>query len=504
MDLGTDLSSGGGLESKPIGYDEGIQIEEIEIRDEDVARTGTLQESEFFNLQDIEEQAIKELDDFLGGGGLEDESLNLSGLEDEEDLGGLSFGEEDADEGPALMFDTEEEASFPDTSSPPADEGTLDFSLEEDMPSPEQEPEQMFSLDENFEEESLVFDAESSETPEDLAQPEFLPEEEELSGFTLEEDEGLTFGQEPEESSAKGDIEHLDISDSDLDFSLEGEDQDEELPAFSLEETETEDAASLPIDEKELSSFDLDETVGETGSEELESLNFGDAEMEDWSAESFPQPGTEGTGQFDFNITDSVRFEMQVGDDMSAPTSFEQQLDQLSEEAFTTDKETPEEEFEPDISAEAPEEEEFQTISDEWTRLMVLAKFFYRRGETYRAQHTAGENVLAVLMYYSAVETALKAVASKYETCNPAIAAFHLMLESVEEETGKQVAGAKSLMNNIVMMKNKIQLQSRYPDNEECELAARICERFLSTLADDFLTIDFAKLSPILASPEGE
>ena len=148
------------------------------------------------------------------------------------------------------------------------------------------------------------------------------------------------------------------------------------------------------------------------------------------------------------------------------------------------------------------EEEPFQTISDEWTRLIVLAKYFYHRGETLRAQHSVGENVLAVMMYYMAVETALKAVASRYETCNPAIASFHLMLESIEEETGKEVAGAKSLMNNIILLKNKIQLETEYPDGEECELAARISERFLSSLAEDFLTIDFAKLSPVLARVE--
>jgi hypothetical protein len=135
---------------------------------------------------------------------------------------------------------------------------------------------------------------------------------------------------------------------------------------------------------------------------------------------------------------------------------------------------------------------------------MVLAKRFYHLGETYRAQHTVSENVLAVMMYYTAIETALKAVALKYETCNPAIASFHILLESIEEETGKTLAGAKSLRNNIVMMKNRIQLEAGYPDDEECELAERISERFLISLAEEFLTIDFTKLSPVLARSQQE
>jgi len=108
-----------------------------------------------------------------------------------------------------------------------------------------------------------------------------------------------------------------------------------------------------------------------------------------------------------------------------------------------------------------------------------------------------------VNMYYTAVESALKAVASKYESCNPKLASFHLILESIADETGKEVAGAKSLINNIVGLRDRIQLETNYPDDEECELAARISERFLSTLTDDFLTIDFSKLSPVLPREEG-
>jgi hypothetical protein len=55
------------LETRPIGYDNDIPLEEFEIRDDEVAQTGTLKESEFFNLKDVEEQALRELDNFLEG-----------------------------------------------------------------------------------------------------------------------------------------------------------------------------------------------------------------------------------------------------------------------------------------------------------------------------------------------------------------------------------------------------------------------------------------------------
>ena len=205
----------------------------------------------------------------------------------------------------------------------------------------------------------------------------------------------------------------------------------------------------------------------------------------------------------DFRITDSVRFEMQVGEDISSVTPFEQQLEELSEDGFTGEagRQSTDGGFQPEVT-ETTEEEQFQTISDEWTRLIVLSKYFYHRAETHRTQHTVGDNILAVMLYYTSVETALKAVAAKYETCNPAIASFHLTLESIEEETEKEVAGTKSLLNNIVMLKDSIQLETAYPDDDECELAARICERFLGSLAEEFLTIDFSTLSPVLARGE--
>ena len=489
LELESDFeSTEDSLESKPIGYEDGIVIEELEINDEDIAHTGTLQESEFFNLKEIEEQALRELDDFLESTDVPDTNAGFSDVEsaDGEDAFEFSLGDEPTSP-PSL--DTGFEVASSETAN--EEEALLDFSLDEGNESSAEEPGLSFSLDEENagteDEEGLSFDMEA-------------PEEENLS-FS-----GLSLGEE-EDVSAKGDIESLDIADSDLDFSFEDDDEEEgadELPAFNLDEVNEEDDSSseiAPGEDDELVSFGVDdESLNLSASEEIGSLNFGESDF-DLSSGSDEADDEFSGDDTSFRITDSVRFEMQVGEDISTVTPFEQQLEELSEEGFSGEEGKAEDEFQPEIS-EGSEEEAFQTISDEWTRLIVLAKYFYHRGEQFRAQHTVGENVLAVNMYYTSVESALKAVASKYESCNPKLASFHLTLQSIEEETGREIAGSKSLMNNIVNLKHRIQLEAQYPDDEECELAARISERFLSTLADDFLTIDFSKLSPVL--PRGE
>lgn len=492
LELESDLAdSGDSLETKPIGYDDGVVIEELEINDEEIAQTGTLQESAFFNLKDIEEQALRELDDFLETTDVPETNLGFSDTEPSggEDDFNFSFDDEEAS---AAELDMGFEVPSRSTEEP--EEELLDFSLDEESQPSGEEPGLTFSLDEESagEEEELSFDLGSPQDEEETLNFD-------MGGSDEEAFSGLSLGDE-EESSAKGDIESLDIADSDLDFSFGDEEEAEgaeELPAFSLDEIGEGGEASE--EDGELASFDVDEENLDLSGGELGSLNFGESDF-DLSS------GSEEEDEFSeddtsFRITDSVRFEMQVGEDISTVTPFEQQLEELSEEGFSRESGKAEDEFQPDVS-ESVEEEQFQTISDEWTRLIVLSKYFYHRGEQLRAQHTVGDNILAVNMYYTAVESALKAVASKFESCNPKLASFHLTLQSIEEETGKEVAGTKSLMNNIVNLKNRIQLEVKYPDDEECELAARISERFLSTLADDFLTIDFSKLSPVL--PNGE
>ncbi len=500
LELESDLSESKPLESKPIGYDGEFAVEEIEIQDENIAHTGSLQESEFFNLKEIEDQALRELDEFLEGS-----DSTAGGSPDE-----LSFAQEANEE--FLDFSLENDSSVSQAETPfdPGDglsasdeaEDGLEFSLEDDDAGDLQldaEPELSFSSDAEGEDtEPLSFELEPSavETAEPLQQGGF-------GGLSLEEteEEAVIEPGLAGESSAKGTIELLDIAEGDLDISFgDGEeDGSDDFPAFNLDETDDpEKSADFPEDD-ELTPFRLDDDSLESVDEALGSLNLGDDEKlsvsEGLDAEQHESP-------MDFRITDSVRFEMQVGEDISSVTPFEQQLEELSEDGFTGEAEqTDGGEFQPEV-AEIAEEEQFQTISDEWTRLIVLSKYFYHRGEAYRAQHAVGDNTLAVLLYYTSVETALKAVASKYETCNPTIASFHLMLESIEEETEKEVAGAKSLLNNIVVLKDRIQLEAAYPDDDECELAARICERFLGSLAEEFLTIDFSTLSPVLARGE--
>ncbi len=533
--------SGSFLETKPIGYDNNITIEEIEIRDGDVAHTGTLQESEFFNLQDIEEQALRELDDFLEGKLDGEEEISV-GEESGEDTG-LAF-----DEGGSLGFDLEsdmqdisfseveeeKEMSMVETFENDELEG---LSLDEEPQKTEAEPKLAFNLEEKTEEEPFSFDLEAPgieeeapgeeealsfdlettgietegieaemneesfafdlETPDAEVQGALIGAEEKPFQLTTDEDELLAFNlgaedeeqQSPMDASASGKIEALDISDSDLDLTFTSD--EDELETFDLDEafekTPKGDIEALDLEESEPGdSFDVEEA----SSEDMSLADLESQEMQMPSEPSFD----------DFNITDSVRFEMQYGEDISSVTSFEQQLDELSGEMFADEEEVSKDKFQPEVS-DTSEEEDFQNISDEWTRLIVLAKYSYHRAESFRAQHTTSENILAIMMYYAAIETAVKAVASKYESCNPEIASFKLMLESIEEETEKTVAGVKSLMSNIVSIKNRIQLESVYPDDEECELAARIGERFLISLTQDFLSIDFSSLSPVLARP---
>jgi len=472
LELETDFS-GETLESKPIGYGNEVVVEELEINEEQVAQTGTLKESEFFNLKELEEQALKELDEFLDGKG-GDETFDFSDFDTGKSDGeseDFSFGEEP--EKTAKTTDLMADWSL-GLENEEAGSNDMDFSFSATVPeSPEGGDELTFGLGDEEESETLSLD-------ENMAQ-------DNLGKLELED---FTFG-ETAASESKSAIEPLNLSDSELDFGLgeENEAGSEELPAFTLDEGD---------DRGESTAFTLEEDFGVL---DAEGLNVDESEVSD----SFGKGAApESVPDFaDFRITDSVRFEMQVGEDISTVTPFEQQLDRLSGDMFTEEEEPYKGEFQPEVS-ETAEEEQFQVISDEWTRLLVVAKNLFYRGEQLRAQHTVSDNVVAILMYYSAIETALKAVASKYETCNPSIAAFHLMLESIEEETQKQVAGAKSIMNNIVMMKNRIQLEAGYPDDEECELAARISERFLGSLSQDFLTIDFSKLAPVLAHAEGK
>jgi signal recognition particle receptor subunit beta len=530
------------LETKPIGYDNDIPIQEVEIQQENIAQTGTLKESEFFDLKGIEEQALRELDDFLEGKA-GDEALSFGELGPETPTADSGQTEENLfafvespDVQQSSRFDggdldfsfsaevpeapDSEQAESLEISEPPSEESEtiFDFSLEDKAPQPEvEETELTFSLEEEPDKELLAPQTEDfalDESPltfdlEEQSPPSPASDHDELLEFNLEEEpEEPGLDQGTKESPLKVEEEPLELEATETlpSFALSEEDlrgestplstEAEELVEFTLgEEPQSpeggtsafESSPKAEIESLDLSESDLDLAFGETETSE-EKPSFDEFE----AAEEAP----------DFRITDSVKFEMQHGEEISSVTPFEKQLDELSEDMFTTEEKTSAEEFQPETS-ETAQEEPFQHIADESTRLAVLAKHFYHKGEIYRAKQTVSDNILAIVMYYTAIETELKAAALKYETCNPTVASLKIVLDSLEEETGKTITGKKSILDNIVKIKNDLQLETVYPDPEGCELAARICERFLSTFAQDFLAVDFTALSPALAkAPE--
>jgi mutual gliding-motility protein MglA len=523
LDLESDLDleprGESSLETRPIGYDTDVPVQEFEMSGEP-AQTGTLKESVFFDLKNVEEQALRELDDFLGAQEDESEALSFDTFEEavppektEEELefsfdesGGESLEGLEEDELDFSFdaggggFDLEQETPEEKAAGPAeTDEALLDFSVEE-------EADMTFSLDEQ--------EALPDET-------EFAPDtgaenEEELLAFSLEEEETSA---PPESESADTTSLELDEGELDLGFGEDEQGMEAPLPAFALDEddeTKEEQPTELTTaEEEELMDFSLDEEdeLAEASSSPFESsakgeiepldlseteldLSFGDEEAGD---QPFQIEAEESEEEADFRITDSVRFEMKHSEEISSVTPFEKQLDELSGEMFTAEESVPKEEFEPERPE--PESETFQTVADDTTRLVILSKYFYQRAEAHRAKQTVGANVLAIFMYYTAIETVLKAAALKYESCNPAVASLKIILDSLEEETGNTITGKKSMLDNIVSLRDAVQLETSYPDDDACELAARISERFLVTFCDEFLSIDFTEFSSNLPNP---
>ena len=507
LDLEADLnilgSSEKSIETRPIGYDHNILLEEVEIQ-QNIAHTGTLKESEFFNLQKIEEQALRELDAFLGG-------------KDSDDS--FEFDTFKRDTQPSAAEESDEEIF-----STADQENVLDFSYDDEPTTQNAARFDASGLDFSFDTGGVGQTVAEAEALLETSEPGTL-EADNVLEFTLEEEpEESVFGKRPQETSAKGEVETLELSERDLDLTFDQQEPEETetFPSFTLPEKDVRgESTSFTAEEDELLEFTLDEdsqppdfgqkppgssVKGAIETLELSEsdldLSFGEDEAEGQKLSESRFEGSEKQfpGYPDFRITDSVRFEMQHSEEISSVTPFEKQLDELSEDIFTTEEELPGEEFQPEPS-EIAKEEPFQIIADENTRLTVMAKHFYQQGEIYRAKQTVNENVLAILMYYTAIETELKAAALKYETCNPAVASLKIILDSLEEETGKTISGKKSIMDNIVRLKDNLQLETTYPDDETCELAARICDRFLTAFSQEFLSIDFTKLSPILAKP---
>jgi hypothetical protein len=643
VDAGVDVSGSHEdvLESRPIGYDNTIQIEEFEIKPDTVAHTGTLKESEFFDLKEIEERALRELNEFIEGelgsdiddslsfdmpeqeaGGEqqeqaeeEEEIFSLSGDGEEEEM--LDFSLEDSDtvsedemdfsfteadlaqpsddaelqeqKGPEPDFGSDKESDVIDFSledSGPVDENEIDFSFsaanldrqsdvdlktEETLDDSSLEPNSLldFTLGGESEEDSSLedmgigddieplelsadeLDFSMDMEQEDVDELTFSLDEEsqepEDTDFSLDEEDAgyeepgeldLSSVGEPqkpedmtfslgEEGSGYEELGELNLS---LDEELEETENEQEAPDFTLSDDDTDARVEpttltdkLPSDDEDLMEFTLDDAVESVTPEEpvpsdtsvskndIESLNLSEedldlsfggdtTEAESSLLEGLQMSDEEAGEPYDFRITDSVRFEMRHGEEISSVTPFEKQLDELSEDIFTAEEGPAHEEFEPDVS-EGTQADEFQAIADEGKRAIVTAKYFYQQGEIARAKQTTSAHIQAAMMYFLAVETALKAVATKYETCNPSIASLKIILGSIEEETGKTISGKTSMLENIVKLKDRIQMNIIYPDQDACELAARICDRFLLTLSQEFLSIDINELSPILPEP---
>jgi signal recognition particle receptor subunit beta len=258
------------LETRPIGYDNDIPIQEVEIREEDVAHAGTLRESEFFNLKEIEEQALRELDQFIEGS-LGDESFTFDTFEKDTQSSLPEQPEEDI----LPPEEKEEEIGFMFTEgsdeeqSPEFDESGLDFSFDMGgvgQPAADQE------------ESSELLEPATLESDNVL---EFnLDEEPEDSTFELGSQEG-TLTEEPES-------EPLDLSENDLELSLGEEEAEatEPLPSFDLPEEDVRgEPTSLTTDEDELIEFNLDEESQETDFEQnsFESSATGEIEPLDFS-----------------------------------------------------------------------------------------------------------------------------------------------------------------------------------------------------------------------------
>jgi signal recognition particle receptor subunit beta len=608
LELDSDLDLGTGeetLESKPIGYDNTIQVEEFEIQTDTVAHTGTLKESEFFDLKDIEEQALRELDEFIDGNlddsdfdsdgdfrtgndldtgdsplsfdsfgsdvgdaGTEDTGNDLFGSSASDDsTSGFSFadsGSADENADDDLDFSFSAASLDRDSESEPGDDG-LDFSFSASPLGEETEEAQdgdsglEFSFgaapsgqDSESEDDGLDFSfsaadgtsASEAETAEEEIDFGASLEPDSLLDFTLGDEPGAETAQ-PQQSNTDSDLEPLELSEDDLDFSdLDQEsvdsgddldlsfgdndnvtaDAEGDFPSFTLTEDDGgdgEEPASPAADEDDLVEFSLDEALDaspepstreeSTANSNIESLNLSDEDLDlsfgnedeengTSSLSGLNIPDEESGPPYDFRITDSVRFEMQHSEEISSVTPFEKQLDELSGEMFTAEQEPSRDDFEPE-TVEDSGDEQFQALTDETKRQLVIAKYFYQQGEIARAKQQTRSHIQAIMMYSLAVETVLKAVVLKYETCNPSVASLKIILDSIEEETGNTISGRKSVMDNILTLKDEIQMETSYPDQDACELAARICDRFLSTLAEEFLSIDINDLSPILPEP---
>lgn len=393
--------------SKPIGYGDNVQVEEVELTTLPLVTDEPIQ-SQFFDLKEIEAQAFKDLENFLGP---------------------LKDSQKDED-----IFKTSK-TSETSTSSLSLEDNALDFKLEPEYEEPEEKTQESSFLEEG--EELVDFGIEEKIGEEDLLG--LIPEQEEKA----EADDLLGLVPEHEE---KSEMDNL------LGFTLEDK---EEMPTdFSSEEDFFTTQTSSPegrstgveglLSEPEKQGEDLLPSMQQTLGSSRQELT------EDSSGFGIP--------------------------DLSEPP-------RVVEEIIPASMETSFREENPYIN------------------LLKFSKYLYQTGQEYLSQKTDLNCSLALFSYYLAVETALKAVALKFETCNPEIASMPLLLDSIEEETGKALIGRKFIEERVLKAKNDLQLRLLFPDLETCQLIAQTAERFLEAVARDFLDTDFSQLPPIPLKP---
>jgi signal recognition particle receptor subunit beta len=393
--------------SKPIGYGDNVQIEEAELTTLPLVSNEPLQ-SQFFDLKEVEAQAFRDLENFLGP---------------------LKDSQEDE-----TTFKTSQ-TSEASTDSLPLEDSSLDFKLE-----PEYE-----------------------ESGEKIQEPSFFGENEDLLDFGEKmEDEDL-LGLVPG-SEEKVETEDL------LGFVREQEEKSEmeDLLGFTLEDKEE---IPTPLSTEE-DFFATQATSQEGCSTRVEELTPEQEKPQDKGLTSSLQPTLEASRQ---GLTEDSSIS-RIPDLAESPRVLEEII--------------------PASSPETPPIEENPYIN-----LLKFSKYLYQKGQEYLSQETDLNFSLALFSYYLAVETALKAVALKFETCNPEIASMPLLLDSIEEETGKSLMGRKFIEERVIKAKNDLQLRLLFPDLETCQLIAQTAGRFLEVLARDFLDTDFSQLPPISFKP---
>jgi hypothetical protein len=429
--------------SKPIGYGDDIKIEEAELADLQLIEDEPAIKSRFFDMKEVEAQAFRDLENFLGP------------LEDSSEIPEPSSSEESFED----SFVSSEESGV----ALPTEESLMNFKLEPEYEESEQALQESPLLE--------VGEALSELKPEKTGEYDnlldLLSAEEQVSEQEADDLLNLDLGEEGMGSRA-----FLSDFPAGEDFLATSDVEDERAKEL------VEDFLSSTRSEEESSDVLEEDLFALTGSETVDSEN-----IEALSSE-------EGTLESVFTSVSSAP----VAPGVESPEEKPAERVQSSRGSETKAPEQPiERELKPVPVPEAPS----STLEDPYSGLLKFSKSLCQKAHEFFAMEISPDISLTVFYYYLAVETALKAVALKFDTCNPEIASMPLLLDSIEEETGKSIGGRRLLEERIIKAKNDLQLRLLFPDIETCQMISRTAERFIETLAQDFLNIDFSKLEVV-------